>query len=248
MSLVITADLRGFRIRESTDYRECLYVLDDGSSLSPDRCWPATIFNVEMAAQLYASNNIKQAPKVLKTMDQVYEFDADPAVLFIKLRDKGFTIDEETRIRRLMGPPLTMVQEDDIAPLIMSHVEQCEQAKKDPTTIPLLFGWVPEDMEHPEKGRIVFPFKGKLAAGKGEGGRISLFNNKQVILSFQDWHLVPKGSGVGLLSQFLKCEPTGATSIQELCGKNKAVVEDGILVTVGLRKLVVSDLSIDQFI
>jgi len=245
MSLVITADFRGFRIRESTDYKECVYVLDDGMTVSTDRCWPATLNNVVMAGQLYATKQIDRAKKELRSMEQAYDMSAEAAEIFLVLKKQGFTLDEETRIRTLMQPPFTEVQEDDIVPLIMSHVDKCEKIKKDPANVPLAFGWVEPE---PGKGTIVFEHEGKLAAGKHAGGVISLFNKRQVILSFQDWHLIPKGSSVGTLVQFLKCEPTGAKSIKELCGKHRAVVEDGVLITTGLKKLVFTDISIDQFL
>lgn len=245
MSLVITADLRGFRLRESTDFKEGVgYVLDDGSTVSLERSWPATLYNAEKAAELYITKELKRAPKVLKPAEQSYGLDAEAIHIYATLKRMGFTLDEECRIRARMTPPFTEVTEDDIMPIIQVHLEQCEKVKKDPSVLPVLFGWIETE---PGKGTIVFPYENKLAAGKHPGGRISLFSNRQVILSFQDWHLVPKGSGIGMLVQFLKCEPTGATSVKELCGKDKAVVEDGLLVKIGLKSLLFSDLSIDQF-
>lgn len=245
MSLVITKDLRGFRIRESTTMLEGVgFVMDDGQTFSFERSWPATMFNLDIAMHV-AITKQEDKLRMMRKVEDCFDFDADPIEVYKKLKEKGCTLDEECRIRMLSGPPLTEIHVDHIMPLIASHIENCEEQKKDPSVEPLKYGWIETE---PGNGQIVFPYRDKLAAGKMAGGRLSLWNNRQVILSFQDWHMIPKGYGTGVLVQFLKCEPTDAQSVKELCGKTKAVVEDGVLITIGLRKLVFADISIDAFL
>lgn len=245
MSLIITADLRGFRVRESVDLTGAGYELEDGTTFSTDRCWPATTFNLGIAAYLLATKQIAIAKKMMKAAENTYELAVEGIEAFALLRKQGYVLDDEQRIRRLMGPPYTEIHEDHIMPIIQTHLTRCEEEKKDPSVEPIEIGFV--------EGQVIFRYKDKIATGKQAGGTISLYAGKQIILSFMDWHYIPKGPNVGSLMQFLKCEPTGASSVKELCGKEGYVVEDGILITSGLRKLAgrnidFDHLSIDQFI
>lgn len=250
MNLVITHDLRGFRLHDSVDYTGDTYVLDDRRTVSKDRCWPATTFNLEVAAMLYGTRQHTKTGtlKQLRHPEQSAELAVEGVEAYALLNKMQCVLDEELRIRVSMRPPFVLLTEEDIAPLIAIHLMKCEEAKKDPASVPLYFGYA-----EPEPGKGVF-FTDKdgqpTTGGKQAGGGIYLFNKTQVIIGFRDWYLIPKSSIGGVLVQFLKCEPTGATSIKELCGKDFVLVEDGVLVRSGLRllKAADSDISIDQFL
>lgn len=227
--IVLLKDLRGYRLGIAVDDGKEFFKLESGETVGKAQCWPATTWNVETAA-LDIKSGGRSRTKMKQLEEGAFQMDMEPAELCVIARRNGMDIDEDLRIRVKMTPPFTEIKEDDIMPLIATHLKVCEDDKKDPAKEPLELLKI--------MGQLVFKSGDKAGMGQHEGGRISLFNGKQVILSFGDWHFVPKNSRSGVFVQYLKCEPTGAASIAELCGKDKFLADDGVLCNWGLKKLV----------
>jgi hypothetical protein len=233
--IVLLKDLRGYRLGISEDDGKEFFKLVGGETVGKDKCWPATTWNIETAT-LDIKSGGRSRPK-MKQLEQGYQMDLDPAELVAIARRTGLDLDSDLRLRMKMTPPFIDIEENDVMPLIATHLKVCEDEKKDPAKEPIELLKI--------MGQLVFKSGDKAGMGKHEGGRISLFNNTQVILSFGDWHFVPKNSRTGVFVQYLKCEPTGATSIKELCGKDKFLADDGVLCTWGLKQLVHASQRLD---
>lgn len=226
--IVLIKDLRGFRLGKAVDEGVEFFKLDNGETIGKSKCWPATTWNIETASLDMLSGGRSRTK--MKQLDQGFQMDLEPAELVVIARHNGYDLDEEFRLRHKMVSPFIDIQEDDIMPIIASHLQVCEDEKKDPAKEPVEMASI--------QGHILFKTGNKVSGGKHQGGKISLFSGKQVILSFGDWHYVPKNSHTGVFVQYLTCEPTGATSIKELCGKDKFLADDGVLCNWGLKKLV----------
>lgn len=227
--IVLVKDLRGIRLSQSVEDTDSTHTLEDGMVVGRDVCWPATSQNLELAATDLATFGLQRI-KYVHLEDSFDQTELEGAQMVVLLRKFGYDIDDELRLRRRMTPPFTDIQEGHIMPIIQSHLDRYEKMKKDPTSMPINIGSI--------EGHIVFQIDDKqLASGQHEGGSIMLFENKQVILKYMDWHFIPKSSMRGILQQYLKCEPTGASSVKELCGKESFLADDGVLCQWGLRKL-----------
>ncbi len=234
--IVLIKDLRGIRLQKCVEDSEVSYTLDNGMVVGRTVCWPATSYNVGLALVDLASKG--RMKMKYKHMDESFDqLELEAAQVVVLLRKQGYDVDSELRIRRRMGKPFTEITDQHILPIIVSHLKTCEEKKKDPENVPVAIGMF-ED-------HIIFRFKDKVASGTEEGGCISIIENKRVVLTFGDWHYVPKNATTGMLVHYLKCEPTGASSVKELCGKGQIMVEDGVMVQWGLQNLVNLEQKID---
>ncbi|KKK62147.1 hypothetical protein LCGC14_3007250, partial [marine sediment metagenome] len=154
--IIITKDLRGYRLRTSVDDGDGFYRLDNGDVVSADIAWPATSNNVQLAAIDYSTRGIQRLK--MRQLGEECDISMDPVEIVAMLRKQNCDIDEEFRIRRRMIEPFTAIEEGHIMPIITAHEQECEERKKDPEVVPIHLLWL--------DGKIIFRFKGQPAAGK----------------------------------------------------------------------------------
>jgi len=233
--LLIVRDLRGYRVVNALEYDGAVFLVDGGDKIGKQAAFIADQSNIMLMAQ----------GQPMRPPEDMYLLPLEPAPMIKMMENYGFGLDHELRIRRRMQNPWMAIKAGHIAPIVMAHVTYNEKNGKNPESQPLNLLW------HDEAQKIAMLIGEDLFAlpeAQNEIGHINLYDNKQVVLTFQDYHIVPKNSNVGTMIKFLKVDQTGADSVQELCGKDKFLTEDGILLKRGDAKLSMANLSIDDFL
>lgn len=229
---VIMKDEIGWRLHLATLCNQSGgFTLDDGRLVYRD-IFPATTPNLRaMSAnseltpiqnQMYWPLELKNAIETLESM--------------------GYGVDKDLRIYCRLVEPFTLIKAENISVMLAIHLRSCTERNKNPETEPIFLAM--------QDDQIFQLFKGDKESGMvhvvsdpEHKGKITMYH-RQICLSFQDYHLIPKSSNVLWMHKFLSVEE-GPETLEQLFKQNNFIDKDGVVRVWG--KTSIRDISIDDF-
>ena len=160
------------------------------------------------------------------------------------LKENGYILDNSLNIRHLVREPLLNLRAGSIGAMVMLHLEVCNVEGKSPEDLPMHSYWSPEIGQ-----RAAIKINNQMSEiPDNQQGAINVYNGDQVVLSYHEWHFVPRNERILFLRRNLQVIPTFAKSIRELCTGGMVLVDDGRLIRSGMDKLWIANLEVDEVI
>lgn len=247
---LIRKDALGWKVAElapEDNYDGSTFILNTGERVGKEQGWLANSENVLALARHQSLRNPEELSMPELTGTELVRF----------LGKLGYCLDHDWRVRRFMREPFTKITADNITPIVMGHVMALkeEQAQK----IPITLGWFEGKIGLIAPGGVAL-LPDKLPEGVPVGDIVLIKTSTKgspdtfrVALKIQDWFAVPKAQHEAQpictleLIRFLpedRIVQTGASSVEELLGKDRFLTPEGMMVNRGSFLT----LSIDDFL
>jgi hypothetical protein len=240
MSYLLRRDVVGWRLSSFTDYDGSSFMLESGERVSKTEGWIADPDNVN-AMLMGAKKLLEPEEMMLPALESVD--------LLKALQRGGQMLDSNWRVRKFMGPPLSLLRAEHIMALFVLHLSWHKDQKIDPENKPMYMVWAPE----PKVPGLLFPDRKLGLAIKDSEinpsvtepqGEICIVTDKmgwrQVVLKWSDWYAYPKTYRPGMnmctlfVQKFLKeAVPVAADSIPTLLGSDKFLSHEGVMFNKG---------------
>jgi len=265
--LILTKDFQGYKLDVALGWDGASFTMGDGRRLS-HQVFMATQENLTRVA-------LGSDPTPIGEGSYQLPPPAEAALSFLEM--EGMAVDKDLRLRRKLTDPFGKLKPGHIPPVIMMHMKVChdltkEKAKADPTATP------DDESTAMEKrlvnllwngqhiGFVVGPGGNGMPAIVGipdmseesadlkdfpevpkESGKFTMYGN-QIVLTWQDHHLIPKNGQIYSYHRYLKVEDAPFETLEQAGKMGLFVTTDGVVCKDGKSALVSQGLSIDDFI
>ena len=194
--------------------------------------YPVSPANLRIAMGLYAG------PLSTEGMDLPIE-----QILYF-LKENGRTLDGNLNIRHVVREPLLNIRCGYIGAMVQMHLDACRESGWNPEDTPMHLYWCPEMGQ-----RAAMKVDQKMTQiPDNQQGAINMYDGDQIVLSYREWHFVPRNERILYMRRNLQVTPTFAKSVKALCTESRVIVDDGRLIKSGIDKLWITDLELSKVI